>query len=198
MPKKKKTEEPIFPEMPGEIVYKNDPDQEKAITHKTGPLLIVAGAGTGKTGVITRRIAYLINEKIAAPSEILALTFSDKAAKEMERRVDELVPYGMVDTQISTFHSFGYDIISDNFADLRISPDWKMLQKADSIIFIVENIDKFGLKLYRPLNNPAAYVGKLVDFISKLKDNLITPASYAGYVTNLEKILKTVNKLTLF
>ncbi len=164
-----------------------DDIQEKAITHKEGPLLIVAGAGTGKTRVITERIAWIINSKLAKPSEVLALTFSEKAAKEMERRVDALVPYGMVDTRTSTFHSFGHDIIGESFAELRIAPDWKIMKKPESIIFIVENIEKLGLSLYRPLNNPAQYVSELTDFISKLKDNLITPVMYDEYVKGLLK-----------
>ena len=81
------------------------PRQRKAVTHGNGPLLIVAGAGTGKTTVITRRIAWLIAEKRAKPSEILALTFTDRAALEMTERVDRLVPYGYTDTVISTFTS---------------------------------------------------------------------------------------------
>jgi len=80
-----------------------NPEQKKAVTHKSGPLLIIAGAGTGKTTVITRRIAHIIDKKIAKPSEILALTFTEKAAAEMEERVDQLVPYGYTDMWISTF-----------------------------------------------------------------------------------------------
>ncbi|HHF99130.1 MAG TPA: ATP-dependent DNA helicase PcrA, partial [Candidatus Aerophobetes bacterium] len=67
-------------------------EQKEAVTYGDGPLLIVAGAGTGKTQVITRRIAYLIATKRARPEEILALTFTEKAAEEMEERVDVLVP----------------------------------------------------------------------------------------------------------
>ena len=81
--------------------------QRKAVTHDVGPLLIVAGAGTGKTTVITRRIAWLIAEKLAKPSEILALTFTDRAAAEMVERVDRLVPYGHNEASIGTFHAFG-------------------------------------------------------------------------------------------
>src|SRR5688572_28294681 len=65
-----------------------DRDQRRAVTHKAGPLLVVAGPGTGKTEVITRRIAWLIATKRAKPREILALTFTDKAAAEMQARVD--------------------------------------------------------------------------------------------------------------
>src|SRR5207253_10980764 len=81
--------------------------QREAVTHDAGPLLIVAGAGTGKTTVITRRIAWLIARKKARPEEILALTFTDKAAAEMEERVDTLVPYGYADVTIATCHAFG-------------------------------------------------------------------------------------------
>src|SRR5688572_9279957 len=88
--------------------------QRQAVTHDTGPLLIVAGAGTGKTTVITRRIAWLIAQRKARPEEILALTFTDKAAGEMEERVDTLVPYGYADVEISTFHAFGDRILREH------------------------------------------------------------------------------------
>jgi len=88
-------------------------EQKEAVTHKAGPLLIIAGAGTGKTSVITRKIAYIIKQRWAKPSEILALTFTEKAAAEMENRVDELVPYGFTDIWISTFHAFGDRLIRD-------------------------------------------------------------------------------------
>ncbi len=171
-----------------------DKEQYSAITYGEGPLLIVAGAGTGKTKVITERIAWLINEKNVKPSEILALTFSEKAANEMARRVDELVPYGMVDTHISTFHSFGYDIIDENFAELKIAPDWKLLKDADAIIFIAENIDKFDLEIFRPLNNPHKYVDTFTTFISRLKDNLIKPEEYIEYANDLFKKADTDEK----
>src|SRR6185436_18106174 len=79
-----------------------NPAQKDAVLFGEGPLLIVAGAGTGKTTVLTKRIAHLIISKKALPSEILALTFTDRAANEMEERVDRLVPYGFNDVWIST------------------------------------------------------------------------------------------------
>src|SRR3990172_6266386 len=75
--------------------------QKEAVTHGDGPLLIVAGAGTGKTTVITRRIAWLIREGRAKGDEILGLTFTDKAAGEMEERVDRLLPMGYLDLYLS-------------------------------------------------------------------------------------------------
>ena len=97
----------------GALLEGLNPDQLRAVTHGDGPLLVVAGAGTGKTQVITRRIAWLIATRRARPSEILALTFTDKAAEEMAVRVDQLVPYGYTDTAISTFHAFGDSLIRE-------------------------------------------------------------------------------------
>ena len=102
-----------------------NPQQKQAVTHGDGPLLVIAGAGTGKTTVITRRIAWLITKKKIAPSNILALTFTDKAAGEMETRVDKLVPYGYIDTWISTFHAFGDRILRDHALDIGLSPNFR-------------------------------------------------------------------------
>src|SRR3990167_5302956 len=102
-------------------------DQQKAaVTHGEGPLLIVAGAGTGKTTVITRRIAWLIEQGKAKPEEILALTFTDKAACEMEERVDRLLPLGYVNVWISTFHAFGERVLRDYGLEIGLPNDCKV------------------------------------------------------------------------
>ena len=110
-------------------------EQKEAVTTTQGPLLIIAGAGTGKTTAITRRIAYLIEQKLAKPSEILALAFTEKAAGEMEERVDVLVPYGYIDTWISTFHSFGNRVLQENAIDLGLPPDFKVLTRPAQTLF---------------------------------------------------------------
>ena len=112
--------------------------QQQAVKHDQGPLLIIAGAGTGKTAVITRRIAQLIARKAARPEEILALTFTDKAAAEMEERVDLLVPYGYTDIWISTFHAFGDRILRENALELGFDPEFKVLTRPDQLIFLKE------------------------------------------------------------
>lgn len=81
-------------------------EQKNAVVFGDGPCMIVAGAGTGKTTVITRRIAWLIHIKKCKAEEILALTFTEKAAAEMEERADRLLPYGYVNLWILTFHAF--------------------------------------------------------------------------------------------
>src|SRR5215212_3705685 len=83
-----------------------NPEQKQAVEHGEGPLLIIAGAGTGKTTVVTERITHLILKKEILPSEILALTFTEKAAHEMQERVDIALPYGYTDMWIETFHAF--------------------------------------------------------------------------------------------
>jgi DNA helicase-2/ATP-dependent DNA helicase PcrA len=155
--------------------------QRAAITHQRGPLLIVAGAGTGKTAVITRRIAWLVAGRRAKPSEILALTFTDRAAAEMEERVDVLVPYGYTDVRISTFHAFGDRLLRDHALDLGLAPDFRILTKAEQVIFFRERLFEFPLDYYRPLGDPTRYVEGMLALISRAKDEDITPADYVAF-----------------
>jgi DNA helicase-2/ATP-dependent DNA helicase PcrA len=155
--------------------------QREAVTHESGPLLLVAGAGTGKTAVITRRIAWLIATKRARPSEILALTFTDKAAAEMEERVDLLVPYGYTDVWISTFHAFGDRVLRDHALDLGLQPDFRILTKAEQVVFFREHLFEFPLDYYRPLGDPTRYVEAMLALISRAKDEDITPGEYLRF-----------------
>src|SRR6056297_3470031 len=88
-------------------------EQKEAVQHQDGPMLIVAGAGTGKTALITQRLVFLIEQGLAKSDEILALTFTEKAAGEMEERVDNALPLGYFDLWISTFHSFCERVLRD-------------------------------------------------------------------------------------
>ena len=145
-------------------------EQREAVTTTKGPLLIIAGAGTGKTAVIARRIAYIIEKKLAKPSEILALTFTDKAAGEMEERVDILVPYGFIDTWISTFHAFGDRVLRENALEIGLSPDFKVLSRPQQVLFFQQNLFRFQLEYFRPLSNPTRFIGATLTFFSRLKD----------------------------
>lgn len=145
-------------------------EQLEAVTYGEGPFLIVAGAGTGKTTVLTKRIAYLILEKGLKPDEILALTFTEKAAREMEERVDVLLPYGFVDLWISTFHSFCDKILKQHALDIGLSNDYKLLTETDQWILIRSNFDKFNfLKYYRPLGNSTKFISGMIRFFFKIK-----------------------------
>jgi DNA helicase-2/ATP-dependent DNA helicase PcrA len=158
-----------------------NPDQLRAVTHGSGPLLVVAGAGTGKTQVITRRIAWLIATRRARPSEILALTFTDKAAEEMAVRVDQLVPYGYTDTAISTFHAFGDSLIRDYALELGLPTDLRVLTRPEVVIFLREHLFEFDLDAYRPLGDPARFLAALATLFSRCKDEDISPADYLAH-----------------
>lgn len=156
-------------------------EQMRAVTHGHGPLLVVAGAGTGKTQVITRRIAWLIASRRAKPSEILALTFTDKAANEMAVRVDQLVPYGYTDTHISTFHAFGDRIIREFALELGLPTDLRVLTRAEVVIFLREHLYAFDLQAYRPLGDPTRFLAALAALFSRCKDEDISPITYAEH-----------------
>lgn len=160
-------------------------EQRRAVEWDTGPLLIVAGAGTGKTAVITRRIAHLIATKKARPSEILALTFTDKAAAEMEERVDVLVPYGYTDIWISTFHAFGDRVLRDNALVLGLPPDYRVLNRAEQVLFLRENLFELPLRVYRPAGDPTRHLRALVSLFSRAKDEAASPADYLRYAESL-------------
>ncbi|MFH1046358.1 MAG: ATP-dependent DNA helicase [Candidatus Omnitrophota bacterium] len=159
--------------------------QQQAVEHDQGPLLIIAGAGTGKTTVIARRIAQLIAAKRARPEEILALTFTDKAAAEMEERVDVLVPYGYTDIWISTFHAFGDRILRENALELGLDPEFQVLTRSDQIIFLREHLFDFALDYYRPKSDPARFLEALVVFFSRLRDEDVSWEEYVRYAQNL-------------
>jgi len=162
-------------------------EQTKAEVYGEGPLLIIAGAGTGKTQVITRRIAYLIAAKKAKPEEILALTFTEKAALEMEERVDVLIPYGYADFWVCTFHAFGDRILRENALEIGLSPDFQVLSLPEQVIFFREHLFEFPLSYYCPLGNPTRYIQAILTLISRAKDEDVTPEDYLEYVGQLEE-----------
>lgn len=161
-------------------------EQKKAVTHVDGPLLIVAGAGTGKTTVITRRIAYLLEQNLAKPHEILALTFTEKAATEMEERVDKLLPLGTFDINISTFHAFCERILKQHALDIGIPNGFKLLDDAQRWILLYKNFNLLNLNYYKPLGNPNKFIDALLYHFDKCKDELITPESYLEFAESLK------------
>jgi DNA helicase-2/ATP-dependent DNA helicase PcrA len=164
-----------------------NPQQKRAVKHDRGPLLIVAGAGTGKTKVIVHRIAYLIATKRARPEQIVALTFTDKAAAEMEERVDVLVPYGFASVLINTFHAFGDRIIRDHALELGLSPDFEVMSDAQQAVFFREHLFEFPLGYYRPLGNPTRYISDMLSCISRAKDEDVSPEEYLRHARLLQE-----------
>jgi len=167
-------------------------EQKQAVTFENGPLMIVAGAGTGKTTVLTKRMAYLILEKGVKPDEVLALTFTEKAAREMEERVDILLPIGFVDLWITTFHSFCDKILRQHALDIGLSNDYQLLTETDQWILIRKNFDRFDfLKYYKPIGNPTKFISAMIKHFSRLKDEGICPEDYLDYA----KLLKPSEQL---
>ena len=156
--------------------------QSSAVSYGNGPLLIIAGAGTGKTTVITERIKYLVQKKGILPSEILALTFTDKAAAEMEERVDIAMPYGYTQMWISTFHAFCDRILRNDAHAIGLDPSYKLISESESVLLLQKNIFNLELKNFRPLGNPTKFLDALLTHFSRLKDEDVSPKEYLLWV----------------
>lgn len=168
-----------------------DKFQLQAIKHLKGPLLIIAGAGTGKTTVITERIKYFVVNKKINPSKILALTFTEKAAHEMQERVDMLLPYGYTNLWIHTFHSFCDRILRDEAHFIGLDPNYKLISEAETVLLLRQNIFNLDLNIFRPLGNPNKFLEALLTHFSRLKDEDISPTEYFRWAQTQNLKLKT-------
>ncbi|MEK7160256.1 MAG: ATP-dependent DNA helicase [Patescibacteria group bacterium] len=157
---------------------KLDIHQFKAVNHGKGPLLIIAGAGTGKTTVITERIKNLIIDRKIPSSNILALTFTEKAAFEMQERVDILLPYGYTNLGIYTFHSFCDKILRDEAYTIGLDPNYKLISESESVLLLRRHLFDLDLKIFKPLGNPTKFLDALLTHFSRLKDEDITWEEY--------------------
>ncbi len=167
-----------------------NPNQLKAVKHKSGPLLIIAGAGTGKTKVITERIGHILNEKWAQPSEVLALTFTEKAANEMEERVDVMMPLGYEQPWISTFHSFADKILKQEGIYIGLDSSYSLMTQSEAYILFRRNLFAFPLKKFRPLGNPTRFISDILSHFSRLQDEDVSPQDYIDYANNLKATTK--------
>lgn len=160
--------------------------QSDAVNHKSGPLLIIAGAGTGKTAVITQRILNIVNKGWAMPSEVLALTFTEKSSKEMLERVDIEMPYGYEEMWISTFHSFCDKILRQESIFMGLNPNYKLMTESEAYILFRRNIFNMPLDIFRPLGNPSGFITQILNHFSRLQDEDITPDEYIQYAKSLK------------
>jgi len=156
--------------------------QQAAIEQNNSPLLIVAGAGTGKTTTLVEKIKHIINKKLARPEEILCLTFTEKAAYEMEERVDRAMPYGFFQMWISTFHAFADDVLRDELHHLGMNASYSLMSQAQSVLFLRNNLFNLKLKYFRPVSNPNKFVTGLLQHFSRLQDEDISPEEYEKWV----------------
>ncbi len=171
--------------MESELLKGLNPMQLEAVCTTEGPILIIAGAGSGKTGVVTKKIAYLI-EKGVPQENILALTFTDKAAAEMLDRVTKLVGPSE-DMAITTFHSFCKELIEDNILDLKMNSPLKVIEDTAQLVWFIKNIDSFNLEFVKVGYKPITLVEELRKVISKFKDEFITIEKLENYIENKSK-----------
>lgn len=176
--------------MSKELLSSLNEEQKQAVIHKNGPLMIIAGAGTGKTTVVTQRIAWIIDRKWAKPDEILALTFTEKAATEMEERVDLLLPFGYVDLWISTFHAFCERILHAHAVDIGLPHEFSLATEIDALLLVRKNFDSFHLDYYKPKSQPTRFIKALLSHFSRLKDECISPEVYISYAEEKMKEAK--------
>lgn len=155
--------------------------QRAAVTHTAGPLLVVAGAGTGKTTVLTRRYAHLLQQPEMDPSRILALTFTDKAAGEMEDRILQLLPVGTYDFWISTFHGFCQRVLEAHGLEIGLPHRFRVLTPTDAWLLLRRHLPELPLQHYKPLGNPIKFLRSLLQHISRAKDEGIAPEAYKEF-----------------
>ena len=172
---------PVLPAAEERILEGLNEAQREAVVHGEGPLLIIAGAGTGKTTFLTRRIAHLIATKRARPEEILALTFTEKAAAEMAERVDQLIPWGYAETAISTFHAFGDRVLRESALEAGLDPQFRVLSQPEQVIFLRERLFQLPLDRFRPLGDPTRHLAALATLVSRAKDEDVSPAQYRAW-----------------
>jgi DNA helicase-2/ATP-dependent DNA helicase PcrA len=161
--------------------------QRDAVTADDGPLLIFAGAGSGKTRVLTYRIAWLIQQGRARPAEILAVTFTNKAAREMRTRVEQLLRFGATNLWMGTFHAIGARILRRDGSAAGIDRHFVIYDEGDRLSAVKRVMDELRLdpKRYPP--------GATVAWISRAKDELLTPAEAAARAgTHVEEVASQI------
>ena len=146
--------------------------QQEAVQLTQGPLLLMAGAGSGKTRVLTHRIAYLIEEKMINPWNILAITFTNKAAKEMKERVTQLLGSQGEDVWVSTFHSMCVRILRRDIDKIGYSQNFTILDSSEQLSVMKRIIKELNL-------DPKKYDARgILATISNAKNEILTPKKY--------------------
>ena len=152
--------------------------QREAVMETDGPILVLAGAGSGKTRVLTTKVAYLVLEKDVLPENILAITFTNKAAKEMKERVHKMLGSDSYRIQISTFHSFGLLLVKENYDKLGFDKNFTILD-SDDVLTIIKRILK-DMNLDPKVYNPRAIRNK----ISSAKNELMDSNYYSRFANS--------------
>jgi DNA helicase-2/ATP-dependent DNA helicase PcrA len=159
-----------------------DEQQAEAISHVKGPMLVVAGAGTGKTTVLTHRIARLVHDGHAGPQHLLALTYTRNAAAEMqERAAQELRRTKLAEINARTFHDYCFDLLK------RHDRGFGVLDEKDLWVYLRRRIRDLHLKYFVRAANVGQFIEDLLSFMRRCQDELVTPSQYRAYVERLER-----------
>lgn len=161
-----------------EMINRLNKEQQEAVRHTEGPLLIMAGAGSGKTRVLTHRIAYLMDEKEVSPRNILAITFTNKAAREMKDRVSRLVGSQGEQMWVSTFHSMCVRILRRDIDRIGYSSSFTILDSSDQLSVIKQVLKNLNMDPKK--FDPRAMLGQ----ISTAKNELITDEEFSKHAGN--------------
>jgi ATP-dependent DNA helicase UvrD/PcrA len=162
-----------------------NPEQLAAVNHTDGPMLVVAGAGTGKTKVITERIARLIESGRAKPTEVLALTFTEKAAREMEERLYGLIGWESFSVPVMTFHAFGTELLGRFASHIGRSIRGGLINDTQKALLLTQQIDRISLSYYGPQSNIYEFMEGVVDYIGRLQNSAVEPRDYIKYVDQI-------------
>ncbi len=157
--------------------------QEETIKAEDSRILVVAGAGTGKTHLLIQKIKHLIEEKNILPEHILGITFTEKAANEIISRLEAELGYRSLNVELKTFHKFALDILGEYGEIIGLQKDFKVLENINELNFMQSNIFKLHLNKLLPLQNPYKFTQSLIDFFSRLNDDLITPEYFKELIT---------------
>src|SRR5215472_5898600 len=174
--------EPLPP--PAESGLRLNDAQRRAIEHGEGPLLVIAGAGTGKTRVITERIRHLLQSNLSGEN-ILGLTFTNKAAGEMKARVVRATGERGKSVTLATFHAFSESLLKET------SPERLMIDKVDHWILLRRNLERLKLDKYRRLAEPGQFLNDFVEFFSRCQDELVSCEDYQRYADDLAARLES-------
>src|SRR3954469_13867540 len=161
--------------------FQPDPQQREAIEHVTGPMLVVAGAGTGKTTVLVERVVNLVAEGHARPDEILAVTFTDNSARELRDRVEARLGAEVAQAiQARTFHAYCFELLK------RARQDFTPLTKEDLYVLLRRDLKTLALKHYIRAARPGQFLQALLSFFERCDDELVTSGRYREYVQELK------------
>lgn len=166
---------------------KLNPNQKKAVDTLDGPVMVVAGPGTGKTQVLALRIVNILEKKKAEPNQILALTFSDRAAIEMTRRIAEYLGSSTYDITIQTFHGFCNDIIKDNPDRFLFAKELIQLDELMKLKLFRKIIKKTHLSSLKPYNDPFHHLSEMKSKIGELKKEGVSPDQLLDFLKGEEE-----------